>query len=155
MKFIKKVSCAIVVIGLTSTQLFAEGLNASDLDFAFLGNEEITYDQGSILLAPMTKAEMLATEGEVAPIIWAAAIAATRIITTRIVSKRVATSIVKRGGNVYTQSRTQARVIAQNASKNNAKPIGENHPNRGSGHSHYHTNPRGNGGHVIYGKPRN
>lgn len=154
MKFIRKISCVAAVIGLASTQVFAEGLNASDLDFAFSGNEEITHDQGSILFAPMTETEMLATEGEVAPLIYAAAVVGARVIATRVVSKRVATSIVKNGGNVITKSRSQARSIARNAGNGNAKPIREIHRNRGSGNSHYHTSSHGRG-HAIYGRSRN
>ena len=144
------------MIGLTSTQVTAEGLSASDLDFALSENEEIAYDQGSILLAPMTEAEMLATEGEVAPLIYAAVIVGSRVIATRVVSKRVATNIVRNGGNVITKSRSYARSyarsIARNAGNGNDRPIREIH-RRGSGHSHYHTSSHGRG-HAIYGRGR-
>ena len=144
---LKRFFAFLVSVALIASPLAAEGLNSSDLNFAF-GESQVS--QLSSDLSTMTNQQMSETEGE---LIHVVIIHAGRAIATRHVSKKVATSIVKKGGNVIVKNRSEAKQIAKAASKGKPnKVIREKHTNRGTGHSHYHTNPRGAGGHVLYGK---
>ena len=146
---LKRFFAFLVSVALIASPLAAEGLNSSDLNFAF-GKSDAQAPQLSSDLSIMTDQQMSETEGE---LIHVVIIHAGRAIATRHVSKKVATSIVKKGGNVIVKNRSEAKQIAKAASKGKPnKVIREKHTNRGTGHSHYHTNPRGAGGHVLYGK---
>jgi hypothetical protein len=157
MNFAQKLS---VVFSLTLAMMVpaaAQALNTSDMAFTF-GSKAVSPETRISALTGvgsargLNQAEMIDTEGAVAPLVAVGIMTGARFIAQRYVSQRVATGIVSRGGNVMAANRSQAAAIARNAS-NGQRPIREFHPGPGQRFTHYHTHNR-NGGHVWYGRPR-
>ena len=98
--------------------------------------------------------EMLATEGEAAPLVGILAWNGARWVVTRYVSRRVAVSAARRGCTLYCKNASQAKSIARQAyGRNNVLRHGPNAHKRNPAHySHYQPRSQKQRGHVFYGR---
>lgn len=130
------------LIGFVTKSASAADFNKENIDFIFKNSDELTI---------LSNQEMDETK---AGWIWSAYKKSNKLYRGRKITYREAERIVRRGDDVYTDRRQDARKIADRSDGGRSRPIRDSAHERGTGHSHYHTHPRDDTGHVIYGRGR-